>query len=38
MVKVVCFTYKVSMVVLLSEGEHSTGSVWLLEFVVDGDE
>jgi hypothetical protein len=38
MVKVVCFTYKISVVVLLSEGEHSTGGVRLLEFVVDGDE
>ena len=38
MVKVVYFTYKVSMVVLLSECEHSTGSIRLLEFVVDGDQ
>ena len=38
MVKVVDFTYKISMVVLLSEGEYSTGSVRLLQLVVDGDE
>ena len=37
-VKVVDFTYKVSMVVLLSESEYSTGSVRLLQLVVDGDE
>ena len=38
MVKVVNFTHKVSMVVLLSKCEHSTGSIWLLQFVVDGDQ
>ena len=38
MVKFVNFTHKVSMVVLLSEREHSTGSIWLLQFVVDRDQ
>ena len=37
-VKVVDFTYKISMVVLLSESEYSTGSVRLLQLIVDGDE
>lgn len=37
-VKVVRFAHKVSMVVFLSERKHSTGSIRLLEFVVDGDQ